>query len=93
MRCVTARKPVDWWSALHFTAGCVLCFLYVPWYGMLALAVGYEGLEAATRRNRTHKGGIFEGESWVNIVADVVVACLGWAATWGVLWWLKRPLP
>jgi hypothetical protein len=77
------QAPFDWWSLLHLAAGALFGLLGVPWHGLLALAVGYEGFEAGLREGRTRKGGIFAPESWKNMVCDVLVAGAGWgAAAW-----------
>lgn len=79
------QSPVDVWSLVHFASGAALGFLRVPWYGMLALVVGYEGFEAGLRAGRTSKGGIFAPESWQNMCADILVA----SVAWGLAWWLS----
>jgi hypothetical protein len=82
---MVAKRPVDLWSLLHFAAGVLFALLRVPWFGLLALAVGYEGFEAGLREGRTSKGGVFEAESWQNMVCDILVAGAGWAlATWAL---------
>jgi len=57
----------------------VFGFAGVPWYGMLALAVGYEGFEAGLRASRAHaRKGIFEPETWGNMMSDIAVDMAGW---------------
>lgn len=81
--------PFDWWSLAHVSSGVLLAFAGVPWYGMLALGIGYEGFEAGLRMSRAHaRKGVFEPETWGNMMADVLVDMVGWAAAAGaVLWW------
>jgi hypothetical protein len=80
---VSGRTPFDGWSLLHAAAGALCALLQVPWFGLLALAVGYEGFEAGLRQGRTRKGGVFEPESWQNMVCDILVA----GAAWGLVAW------
>ncbi|MHB8634114.1 MAG: hypothetical protein ACYDBQ_09140 [Thermoplasmatota archaeon] len=47
--------------------------IFSAWWVPLLLFVGFEVLEAMLRRLPTNGGGLFEYESWPNIVADVVV--------------------
>lgn len=76
---------------MHFGAGLTLGLLSVPWYGMLALVVGYEGFEAGIRTGNTKKGGIFAAESWQNMVVDIVVASVAWGlGLLAVAWWRSR---
>jgi hypothetical protein len=78
-------KALDRWSFVHVGSGVLLGALLVPWYGFLALVVGYEGFEAGLRQGRTSKGGIFAPETWQNMVVDILVASVGWGlATWAV---------
>ena len=83
---------VDLWSLGHLVAGAVFGALAVPWWGLLALAVGYEGFEDGLRRNAKSVEGIFAPESWKNMVADILVAAAGWAmAAFVRFHWFRVP--
>ena len=73
-------EPVlDWWTLPHVASGVVLAFTLHSWLLSLALLVVYEVFEALLRRIKTKSGaGVFEYESWPNIVADVVIGMIGW---------------
>jgi hypothetical protein len=73
------HAPLDRWSLVHLASGIGLGLIPVSWPWALALLVGFEVLEAGLRRIRRHGGGLFEYESWPNIIADVVVGVAGYA--------------
>ena len=52
---------------------------------MFAALTLYEVAEAGLRRIRLKEGGLFEYESWPNIVLDVVVGMAGFWAAWVLL--------
>lgn len=59
---------------------------------MLIIVILYEGLEGVLRRVKLKDGGLFEYESWANIIIDILVAVVGYAlAIWLVPdfidWW------
>lgn len=77
----TRRKgeaALDNWSWAHVASGAGLALSGVSWGWSLALLVGFEALEGALRRTKD-RGGLFEYESWPNIVADVVTGMIGFA--------------
>jgi len=79
---MTGRKgeqAVDWWSLPHFASGLVLGLLPIGWLWAFAIVIGYEGFEAVLRRVKTEDGGLFEYESWRNILVDVVLGLGGYA--------------
>lgn len=83
------EAPLDAWSLVHAASGAGLALVVGPWYVALGLLVAYEGLEAGLRRIKVEEGGLFEYESWPNIVADVAVGMLGFAvlrASWAWHW-------
>lgn len=90
---MTARKgsgAIDVWSAVHFVSGIGLGVVGLgPWLAIGAI-VGFEVLEAALRGIKGKKGGgLFEYESWPNVVADIVVGALGYLvihAFWPGIW-------
>lgn len=70
---------LDWWTIPHVLSGVALAVLLEEFWIASFLLVVYEVVEALLRRIKTKSGaGVFEYESWPNIVADVVVALLGW---------------
>jgi hypothetical protein len=69
----------DSWTWVHLSSGMGLAFMGVTWWWALGLLIVYEVFEAALRRIKLEEGGLFEYESWGNIVADVVVGVAGWA--------------
>lgn len=74
------EAPLDDWSAVHIASGAVLGFARLSWPTALALLIGFEVLEAGLRHAKTVEGGgVFEYESWPNIVADVLLGALGYA--------------
>jgi hypothetical protein len=94
---VTGRKgeaALDWYSFAHLAGGGALGWLVpVGAARVLAVLVAYEVFEAALRHLPVrHQGkGLFEYESWPNIVADILVAWAGWAVVaFGLRGW---PLP
>ena len=77
---MTGRKgedALDWWSIPHFASGLALGLLPIDWFVAVALIVGYEVLEAGLRRIKTSEGGLFEYESWTNILVDVLLGLAG----------------
>lgn len=96
------EKSLDWWSLVHFSSGLLLGLLPIGW-GTAALAlVAYEAFEGGLRRVKTRgkKDGVFEHESWRNIVADVVLGFAGFGIMhlavspflpWPGGWWDALP--
>jgi hypothetical protein len=80
------EPPLDPWSIVHFASGLALgTVLHHPTL-VLALLAAYEAFEGALRRvkgRRTGKG-VFEHESWTNIVHDVLFGMLGWVFAQGL---------
>ena len=79
---VTGRKgeaAIDWWTLVHFSCGCVLGLLPLGWAWAVALIVGYEVVEGGLRRIKVRDDGLFEYESWPNILIDVVVGLAGFS--------------
>ncbi len=89
----TRRKgeaALDNWSWAHVASGAGLALSGVSWGWSLAALVGFEALEGALRRVRTKDaGGLFEYESWPNVVADVVTGMIGFA---GARMFMAKPL-
>lgn len=77
------EAALDWWTLPHIGSGVVLALLLAePWL-IAALLILYELFEGALRRVQTKAGaGVFEHESWPNIVADVLVALVPWLIVW-----------
>lgn len=76
------EAALDWWSFIHLGAGLALGLLRIDWLWAVVLVVGFEGLEAILRLvkpRRMHGKGLFEHESWPNIVADVIIGLGGFA--------------
>lgn len=72
---------------MHLGSGAALgVLLDSPWVALAVLVV-YEGVEGLLRRIKVEDGGLFEYESWPNIVVDVLV---GWAG-FGVVHLLGGP--
>lgn len=79
---MTGRKgedAFDWWSIPHFGSGLLLGVLPIGWLSALVAIVGYEGLEGLLRRIKTEEGGLFEYESWPNVLADILLGIAGFA--------------
>ncbi len=86
------EHPFDRWTWAHVASGLALGALHVPWLWMLIIVILYEGLEGVLRRVKLKDGGLFEYESWANIIIDILVAVVGYAlAIWLVPdfidWW------
>jgi hypothetical protein len=73
------EKAIDWWSLPHFASGLLLGLLPIGWVTCFAALTLYEGFEAALRQVKTEEGGLFEYESWRNILFDIVVGLAGFA--------------
>lgn len=80
--------PIDVWSLAHLATGFALGVLSQKWWLAFALVAGFELFEAVMRRVKRHGAGIFEYESWPNIIADIAIGMLGWYAT---AWWIPIP--
>ena len=79
---MTGRKgeaTFDWWSLVHFATGLLMGLLPIGWPLACALIVGYELFEGGLRHVKTEEGGLFEYESWPNIVADIALGLAGYA--------------
>jgi hypothetical protein len=74
------ENAFDVWSWVHFASGGVLATVVGNWWLGIALLVLYEFVEAGLRRVRLQDGGLFEYESWKNILTDLVVGLAGFAA-------------
>ena len=87
------EAALDWWTLPHVGSGIVLALLLAePWL-IAALLIVYEAFEAALRRIKTKAGaGVFEYESWPNIIADVLVAMVPWLIMWLFFPWYEAPL-
>ena len=71
----------------------MLAILLAEAWLILAFLVVYEAFEGLLRRVKTKSGaGVFEYESWPNIVADVLVAMLPWFIVWLFFPWYEAPL-
>ena len=84
------KKAFDAWSLVHVGAGVGLAVVGMgPWLA-IALIFGFEVLEAVLRRIPVKGGGgLFEYESWPNVVADIVVGAGGYLAVhafWEGFW-------
>jgi hypothetical protein len=87
------QAALDWWTLPHVGSGIVLAILLAEAWAILGLAILYEVLEALLRRIKTRSGaGVFEYESWPNIVADVVVAMVPWLIVRLFFPWYEAPL-
>lgn len=77
------RAALDWWTLPHVGSGIVLALLLTEPWAILALLILYEAFEGALRRVKTKAGGgVFEFESWPNVIADVIVAMVPWLIVW-----------
>jgi hypothetical protein len=79
------EAPFDRWSLVHVGSGIALGLVFADWTGFLivvALLVGYEALEGILRHIKPDPNGkgLFEYESWPNIIADVLVGLAGFVA-------------
>ncbi|MBI2079088.1 MAG: hypothetical protein HYT80_12120 [Euryarchaeota archaeon] len=74
-------KAVDAWSLVHVASGVGLAVVGVgPWLAVGAI-VGFELVEGGLRRISVKGGGgLFEYESWPNVVTDVLVGVAGYVA-------------
>jgi hypothetical protein len=71
------HAALDRWSLVHLASGFGLGLLPLGWPWALAALVAFEGAEAGLRRIRTQGGGLFEYESWRNIIVDIVIGGAG----------------
>ena len=72
------EKLIDWWSLVHFASGLLLGLLPLGWAWAVLAIVGYEGVEGILRRVKTKEGGLFEYESWPNILGDILLGIAGY---------------
>lgn len=87
------QPALDWWTLPHVASGIALALLLAEPWTILALLVLYEAFEAGLRRYKTRSGaGVFEYESWPNIVADVIVAMVPWLILWLFFPWYEAPI-
>lgn len=73
---MSARKgeaAFDWWTLVHAAAGAAVGLTGLDWFWGLGLIIGFELLEGGLRRIKVEEGGLFEYESWPNIVVDILV--------------------
>lgn len=81
------EDAIDRWSIVHAGSGVGLAVLGVSVVPASALLVGFEALEAVLRRFKTEEGGLFEYESWPNVIADLILGLAGYLATF---WFMQR---
>ena len=75
------EAALDDWSWAHVASGAGLALTGVSWAWAAVLLVGFEAFEGALRRFQDGSGeGLFEYESWPNVVADVLTGMAGFAA-------------
>ena len=92
---VAKRKgeaPLDNWSWVHLAAGIGLGAIGVPTLWGMGLIAGFEVLEGGLRQIKTTKraGGLFQYESWPNIIADIIVGAAGFFLGQGARWlWFR----
>lgn len=74
--------PFDRWTLVHVGSGLALGFLLDSFLVVLALLIGYEALEGVLRHIKPDPNGkgLFEYESWPNIIADVLMGQAGFVA-------------
>ena len=65
----TNSQPFDLWTVNHLFVG-VLFGVMFPFWWMLLVVVGWEGLELVVY-------GVGD-EDWLNLIIDIVVAIVGW---------------
>lgn len=83
---------MDWWTLPHVGSGIALALLLAEGWLILALLILYEAFEEALRRVKTKAGaGVFEHESWPNIIADVIVAMVPWLIVVLFFPWYQAP--
>lgn len=91
---MTMRKgeaPLDTWTFVHAASGLALGALGVGVLVAVLLLVVYEIVEALLRKRRSG-AGVFEHESWGNIIADIIVGGAAFAIAFGVRsWWGWEP--
>ena len=83
---MTMRKgeaAFDAWSWVHVASGVALGAIGFGGLATLVLLVLYEAIEALLRKGRSGVG-VFEYESWANIVADLCFGMAGFALAWAV---------
>ncbi|HLF15944.1 MAG TPA: hypothetical protein VI796_00715 [Candidatus Thermoplasmatota archaeon] len=90
---MTGMRPghaaLDLWSLVHLGAGVALGLLGTVWWLAFLLLVAFEALEGILRRVKRHGGGgLFEYESWPNVLADIAIGMVGW---YGGLWFRAGP--
>lgn len=86
------ESAFDRWSWVHVGSGAALALLVADWRIVLGLLVAFEGLEGALRRIRVKEGGLFEYESWPNIVGDLVVGMAGFFVIHALVQTLAGPM-
>jgi hypothetical protein len=76
------EAPFDKWSLVHAASGAALGLLFSSFLLAFGLLAAYEGVEALLRRVRPDPEGkgLFEYESWPNILADILVGMAGFVA-------------
>lgn len=74
------EDALDRWTWAHVATGFGLGFLGVKLGWASALLIGFEALEGVLRQFKVEEGGLFEYESWKNILADVLVGIAAYAA-------------
>lgn len=77
------EAAVDAWSWVHLASGVALGAVGFGFLATFGLLVLYEAVEALLRKGRSGVG-VFEYESWTNILVDILVGMLGLAAAWAV---------
>lgn len=72
---------------MHAASGVALGILGLSWWLALVLLAAFEVFEAGLRRVQRGGKGLFEHESWPNIIVDIVVGMAGWGVGWWVGGW------
>lgn len=75
---VPGVSPLDAWSIVHVASGAALAVLGVNTRWSVSLLIAFEILEAGLRLVPAGDGGLFEFESFGNIVADIFLGLLGY---------------
>lgn len=89
----SGKAALDWWTLPHVGSGIVLAILLAEVWLILTLLILYEAFEAALRRVKTKSGGgVFEYESWPNIIADIIVAMVPWLIVALFFPWYDAPI-
>lgn len=74
----------DAWSWVHVASGGALRVARVHWVHALAVLAAFELVEGGLRRIKSLDGGLFEYESWPNLVGDIAFGVAGYAGAAGL---------